>query len=55
MPKKYVFYVCERAGTDLSQKDEKSSKYQKNGHESEKRSKSQAGNQVELWKVKKDP
>jgi hypothetical protein len=41
MLKKYVFYVCERAGTNLSQIDEKSSKFQKNGHESGRWSKSQ--------------
>jgi hypothetical protein len=42
MLKKHVFLCCEHAGTDLSQKDEKSNKYRKNGHESERRSKSQS-------------
>jgi hypothetical protein len=34
MPRKHVFLCCERAGTDLSQKDEISCKNRKNGHES---------------------
>ena len=34
MPKNVCFYVCERAGTDISLKDEKQSETSKNEHES---------------------
>jgi hypothetical protein len=51
MPKKHVFLYCEHAGTDSSQKDEKSNENRKNGHESERRSKSQSWNP----KVKNSP
>jgi hypothetical protein len=34
MPKKYVFLCCERAGTDITQKDEKQAKTRQNEHES---------------------
>jgi hypothetical protein len=34
MPKNCMFYVCEYAGSDITQKDEKQAKTRQNEHES---------------------